>query len=282
MGEFQDNQRILCIGAGNMGGALLYAMLKQGNISPGQLSVVAPHGIKHKALAEYAQTHHIPCFETLEQAYERQIYDLVFLGVKPHLMQELCCKYAKYFQGAVLVSMAVGLNLSLYRSWVPKALAVVRIMPNVLIEYACGTVAYSCEASANKELGVYMQKLFKGLGLVQELAESQMELVSVMAGSAPAFWAEHVHHMVRQAISEGMNAETAQIMVALTMMGTAQSLLFQDAEQLAVGFEPQELVKRVCSPAGTTIAGILAMEASARQAAESFVTSALKRGREMS
>lgn len=273
--------RILCIGVGNMGGSLLYAMLMQGSISPDQVSIVTPRHIKHQKLADYVQQHQIPCFSSLEEAYAMQMYDVVFLGVKPYLMQELCSRYAKYFQAVVLVSMAVGLPLARYRSWVPRAKAIVRIMPNVLIEYGCGTLVYTLEDTAEAQLGVYIQELFKGLGFVQEVQEAQMELVSVVAGSAPAFWAEHVHHLQRQAISQGMDAKSAQIMIALTMMGTAQSLLSQDEGLLEPGLAPQELVKRVCSPAGTTISGILAMEAHARMAAESFMLSALTRGREM-
>lgn len=180
----------------------------------------------------------------------------IFLGVKPQMMAGLLAELAPIFaqrkaEDFVLVSMAAGLRISSIQEMAGGAYSVIRMMPNMPLFVGEGVVTFSATEHC-PQVEEFRQWMSKG-GLCQELPESQIDGATAIAGCGPAFCALFLEAMADGGVLCGLPRQDALRYAAQTMVGTGQMLL--QAEM-----HPGLIKDGVCSPGGSTIRGVEALE----------------------
>ena len=135
----------------------------------------------------------------------------------------------------------------------PKELEVIRIMPNVNAEIAAGMTALNASPAVTETNFLRVKGLFEMIGQTEILPEKDFSTFVALAGSSPAYVYFFIDAMSRAGVKYGLKKDQATKIAAQAVLGSAQKVL---ADQKT----PMQLVDDVCSPGGTTIAGLLAME----------------------
>lgn len=248
--------KVACIGVGMMGGALMKAVVSV----VGGKNLVVSDGNPSKA-AEFAQA--TGCQAATSNGEAVSATDVVFLAVKPAMIQAVVQEVAPLLAGKTVVSMAAGLRLATIREMYCSAVSSasgpdasvewVRIMPNLpaLVGEAmiglCGADDTPAEALA------IVEGLLAAAGRVEVVEEKLMNAVTAISGSGPAYGFIFIEALADAAVKLGMPRQQAYIYAAQTLKGAA-------AMQLETGRHPADLKDGVCSPAGTTIAAVEALE----------------------
>lgn len=178
--------------------------------------------------------------------------DVIFLSVKPQMMAEAAAPLAGY--EGLAVSIAAGLKLSFFEKLLPKA-RLIRVMPNtpcLVGEMAAGYAAGRGVTASDLELA---KKLLEAAGVAEPVDEEQLDAVTGISGSGPAYFARLAEAFIEAGIKSGLSADLSRSLALQTMKGTA--VLLQKKSM-----EPEELVNMVSSPNGTTVAGRGVLEAS--------------------
>lgn len=258
------------IGTGNMGGALARAV----SASVGGEAVVLADRDSEKAkrLAEKLGAR----VETAEQAAKG--CDFLFLGVKPQMMAEMLAG----IRGAlaensrlVLVSMAAGLSMAEIRRLAGGEYPVIRIMPNTPASIGQGMILYDCtENVTDAQVAQFLQAMERA-GRLDRLPEKLIDAGSAVSGCGPAFVFLMIEALADGGVECGLPRAKALTYAAQTLMGSA-------ALMLTSGEHPGVLKDAVCSPGGTTIAGVHALESHGfRAAAMDAVCAAYRRTKEL-
>jgi pyrroline-5-carboxylate reductase len=279
---------IACIGAGNMGTALM----KGAATSAGSENIGFADTDKAKA-KNSARLNGATVFATNTEAVKAGEY--VFLAVKPQVLPSVLAEIAPVVREriasgnpAVLVSMAAGWSITKIQAIisgsgmdVPAAQApmasvpVARIMPNTPALISQGMIVIATSHKFPLEKLVELEKILGGAGLVDKIDEKLMDAVTGLSGSGPAFVCQFIEALADGGVLAGLSRNRALRYAAQTVMGTA-------AMVLQTGKHPGELKDMVTSPGGTTIQGVAALERGAfRGAVISAVEAAWKRSTEL-
>jgi pyrroline-5-carboxylate reductase len=176
--------------------------------------------------------------EALDVAALVAACDVVFLAHKPAQLKAVADTVGAF--SGVVVSVLAATPLAQLTDCYPEA-AVVRVMPNIPVEYGVGVLALAEESADAPELEEY----FERLGVVVRCPEAQFEILTAIAGCSPAFFALFAQALIAAATSRGMDPELAARAVNETMAGTAATLR-------STGVDTEDLMKRVASPGGLT------------------------------
>ena len=226
------------IGAGNMGGTLLRAVA--GAVGGMNTAVYDINTNQAKTAAEKAGAAILPKEELILQ-----------------------CEYIT--DGSTVVSMAAGIDLSFLCREL-KTDRVIRIMPNTPADVGEGTVLY-CTADGVKDENKFLS-LMEKCGLIDKIDESLIDAAAALSGCGPAFVYMFIEALADGAVRCGLPRAKAELYAKQTVLGAAKLALSSQKH-------PGSLKDEVCSPGGTTIEGVLALEKSAfRSAAASAVTAA--------
>ena len=260
------------IGTGNMGGALAAAVCRR----------TAPEGVvltnrtpgKAEALADK-----LGCAFSADNAAVARESRFLFLGVKPQMMAGMLAGIAPVLRERtdrfVLVTMAAGLTCGQIRAMAGGDWPVVRIMPNTPAAVGQGLILFSPAPDVTPEEAGELAAALAGGGLVEPLDEGLMDAGCSVSGCGPAFVCQFIEALADGGVACGVPRDKALRFAAQTLMGTA-------ALMLSTGQHPGQLKDAVCSPGGSTIAGVLAAEeAGLRAAVSGAVTAAFRRNREL-
>lgn len=239
------------IGTGNMGSALVRAAAKA--LDPTQLLLADQCAEKAEALAK-----EIGCATADTEALAKES-KFIFLGVKPQVMGAMLAAIAPVLAARngdfVLVSMAAGLSMKDIRSMAGGDYPVIRIMPNIPASVGGGVILYDYTENVSAEDAEFFRENMRFAGLVDNLPEKLIDAGSALSGCGPAFVCLFVEALADGAVACGLPRDKALNYAAQTLAGTATMLLES-------GMHPGQLKDAVCSPGGTTIAGVKAMEES--------------------
>lgn len=257
------------IGVGNMGGALARAAAKSG------ASMLLSNRTAGKAQTLAAE---LGC----EAGSNREIAErctYIFLGVKPQmlpeLLQELKAPLSARTERFVLVSMAAGVTIETIRDTLGLSCPVVRIMPNLPVALGSGVVLISADASVSEQELTALERALREAGLLMRMPEASLDAGSAVSGCGPAYAYMFLDALACGGVSCGLRYDEALALAAQTLVGAAQMTL-------ASGKHPGKLQAEVCSPGGTTIAGVRALEQHAfRAAAMDAVIAAYTRTKEL-
>ena len=179
--------------------------------------------------------------------------ETLLLGFKPQVLGELAPQLEPYSDGAIIVSILAGVELVTLKALFPKALAIVRAMPNLPVAVRRGVVGLvSDDASPGlrDRLGEHYRLLGTAVWSPQEAAFGALGSVS---GAGPAYVARFIAALAEAGEARGLDPELAQVVARETVFGTAW-LTASGSESL------DELVERVRSPKGTTDAGLRVLD----------------------
>ena len=256
------------IGCGNMGGALVRATAKA--VDGSKIAVCDYDQTKAQALANTLGVTAVTADELAKTS------EFVVLGVKPQNMQETLAPLAsalKNNDGVTVITMAAGLSISAIRSFVGADLPVIRIMPNTPAMLGAGMILYTT-AGVSKDAENKFLAGFAKAGKIDKIPEEKIDAASALSGCGPAFVYAFAEALADGAVECGVPRDKAAVYAAQTLKGAAEMLLEYG--------HPADLKDAVCSPGGTTIAGVHALEnAGFRGAAMDAVMAAYKRTLEL-
>ena len=257
------------IGTGNMGGALASAAARSGEVE-----VLLANRTKAKAetLAE-----RIGAVVSSNEIIAREA-DHIFLGVKPQMIVDVLKGIAPALKerksAPVLISMVTGLDIARIQELAGGDYPVIRIMPNTPAAVGAGTILYAAQNVTDAQLDAFRAVLAQA-GLLLPLPEEKIDAASAISGCGPAFCFQFADALALGGVRAGLSYPDACRLAAQTMLGAAEMLL-------QGGEAPDVLKMRVCSPAGTTIEGVLALEQGGfSYTVQNAVTAAYRRTVEM-
>ncbi len=254
------------IGCGNMGSSLARALSK----STTDIAIADRSG-KAKALATELGITYSDNFSICESC------ERIFLGVKPHMMADCLAPLQEILREKkpLLITMAAGLEIAQIEAMAGVRLPVIRIMPNTPTAVGMGVIPYCCNALVTQEVLEDWLSDMAPCGLLDSLAESQIDAASALSGSGPAYMYLLLEALADGAVACGLPRAKAMEYAATTMKGAAEMAL-------TTGAHPGALKDAVCSPGGSTIAGIRVLEERGfRAAAMECVAAAYKRNKEL-
>ena len=263
------------IGVGNMGGALAAAACKTDK------SVLLVDGDAQKAATLAAK---YDCFAarcgSIEEDNACVAGDcrFVFLGVKPQILGKVMAGIAPILRerdDVVLVSMAAGVAIEKITAMVGKELPVIRIMPNTPAAIGQGMILYTANDLVTEADEADFLNLMKEAGAFDRLPEQLIDAGSALSGCGPAFVYLFIEALADGGVKCGLPRDKALCYAAQTVSGAAQMVLTD-------GRHPGALKDAVCSPGGSTIEGVHALEDGAfRGAVMDAVAAAFKRTKEL-
>jgi pyrroline-5-carboxylate reductase len=262
--------RVAIIGAGRMGGTIVQ-MLRKDSGSGWSLEVCEPNQKGRDVLAKEVGSG-VKFVDRVEALGEVEV---VLLAVKPAMLKDVAGWLQSRKSSYLLISILAGVTTETLAKESGEKARVVRAMPNQALRVGEGVTALCAGSGAKKEdLGV-AQKIFALGGTVLEIGEEQMDVVTALSGSGPAFMAKWVGELGVAAERAGLEKQVAEDLAARTMLGTGALLVRE-------GIKPSELCAAVASPGGTTEAGLKVMQAGGiEDLAEKAMSAAVKRAKEL-
>lgn len=235
------------LGAGSMGGAILRGVVASGIPVDGGITATNRSTEKAAAFADLDGVTSIALSETPDgNAQAAQSARIVLVGVKPAMVPDLLREIAPSLpDDAIVVSLAAGVTLQTFADNLGADVRVVRSMPNTPSTVGKGVTGLAAGAAASADDLALVHRLFATVGAVVEVPESQIDALSTISGSGPAYVYLLIEELTKAAVGMGFSESDARVMVEQTFIG-ATALL--DAS----GEEPSELRRRVTSPKGTT------------------------------
>jgi pyrroline-5-carboxylate reductase len=231
-----------------MAEAILKGVLQSGYAAE-QVMVYEPNQTRAKYLSE---TYQIRIAKNNRQLVEQA--DLIVLAVKPQILPAVLPDVAQGWSvGKILISILAGATTAVLEKGFSSQVSVVRAMPNTpAMIGAAATAICPGKFAAGAELSIARQ-LFATIGDVVEVSEAQMDAVTGLSGSGPAYIYSVIEALAAGGVANGLPEDIALQLATQTVVGAAQ-MVQQTAEAPAV------LRDRVCSPGGTTVAAVQVLE----------------------
>ena len=240
-----ENLRVCFLGTGSMGSAVLRGLIDSGHptelVSATTKSERSAQGLREMGISALS----------VEQSPDANALlsgdaDLVVLGVKPYQIVDVLKEIAPELpKNSVVISMAGGIELKTMAETLPEHKNLIRSMPNTPAMVGQGVTGLAAHESASNDALDAAEWLFSAVGEVVKVEEGQINALSAISGSGPAWIYFIIEQWERVAFSRGFTQEQAETLVRSTLFGSA-ALLADSAE------EPSVLRKNVTSPGGTT------------------------------
>lgn len=244
-----EHVRFAFIGGGNMGEALIKGLLSGLGVNPQH--IMATDVIPERRHYMHT-TYGITASGDNRQAVKES--DVIVLAVKPQVMPEVLEEMAPVLDGEKLViSIAAGITLQTLQRALGDSRRVVRVMPNTPALVLAGAAGISPGPAATPQDIVLVERIFNAVGRAVVVSDEMMDVVTGLSGSGPAFIFALIEGLSDGGVLMGLARQTATLLAAQTVLGAAKMVL-------ETGKHPGELKDMVTSPAGTTIAGMHALE----------------------
>ncbi len=253
------------IGAGNMAEAIARGAADQGVIDASRMIAADPSEARRQVFASFGVATANDNAAVLEQS------DTLMLAVKPQMLPQLGEALAAVRDDQVVISIMAGLGSGKLEAAAGKPLRVVRVMPNTPLMIGQGMAGVALGAHAQPGDDALAMELFGACGRAIRVAESDLDAVTAVSGSGPAYLF-YLAEAMQQAAAEFGLSEHARTLVVQTLLGSA-ALLDQSDEA------PAELRRKVTSPGGTTEAAIRHLD---DHAVRAHVAAALRAARDRS
>lgn len=268
-----SHARLAFIGGGNMARSLIGAQRARG-VPPASIRVAEPSAATREALAREFD---VPVFTDNAEAAAGA--DCIVLAVKPQVMREACASLAGALRGVhpLIISIAAGIRIAQIGRLLGAQHAIVRCMPNTPALVGAGGTGLCANRNVDDDQRALAERLLGAAGIVRWIEdEAQMDTVTALSGSGPAYFFLLVEAMEDAAVQLGLPREAARALAAQTCLGAGHMLA--DGNETAA-----ELRKRVTSPHGTTAAALDTFERGGfRELVGQALAAAQRRGGAMS
>lgn len=246
-----SEKRIALIGSGTMGRTIAGGLLRSGKVSGANVVATA----RTKATADRLGAE-LGIATTTDNAEAAKSADIVILCVKPKDVEkaaETLSTKGALQKGPLVISIAAGISTAFLESHLPANVPVLRAMPNTPCFIGKGMTVVSKGSHASDEDVTLAREIFLPLGRFIELEEKHMDTVTGLSASGPAFIYIIIESLADGGVMRGLPRYVATELVAQMTLGAAEMVL-------TTGKHPAALKDDVTTPAGCTIAGILALE----------------------
>lgn len=262
--------RIGFIGGGNMAEAFVKGLIK-GGYPAAEIIISEPGEPRRNFLAERYGIN-----LTAENLDVVRGCDIIVLAIKPQIVDAVVTAIAPEFTpDKLLISILAGVATTTFEEILGGAPRVVRAMPNTPALVGEGATGLCRGRFARPEDLAYARRLFETFGIVRLVSEEQLDAVTGLSGSGPAYIFTVIEALADGGVQEGLPRDTALALAIQTVLGAAH-LLKESGEH------PALLRDKVCSPAGTTIAAVRVLEEKGLRAAlMAAVSCATRRSREL-
>jgi pyrroline-5-carboxylate reductase len=244
-----EDMRFAFLGGGNMAEALVKGLLTGLGVDPRR--IVATDIVRERC-DHLRETYGI----TTSADNPRAVGDsqVIFLAVKPQTVPALLASIAPIIgQDKLIVCIAAGVPLSTLQRALPEGSRIVRVMPNTPALVLAGAAGISPGAKATAADTALVERIFNAVGRATVVGDGMMDTVTGLSGSGPAFVFALIEGLSDGGVLMGLDRPTSTMLAAQTVLGAAKMVL-------ETGRHPGELKDMVTSPAGTTIAGMEALE----------------------
>lgn len=231
------------IGCGKMGSALVGGILKAGLCRPGEVTVFDSFPEASGAMSEQLGVAVAP-----DNASVVAASDVVLLCTKPQGFPAMLSELGES-EGRLLVSIAAGIRLAAIESATARRHRVIRVMPNTPALVGKGASGYALGASATEADAALTESLLGSVGYVCRVGEDDLDAVTAVSGSGPAYFFFMLEAMIAEGVAQGLMPEVARDLAVHTAAGAAELVL-------ATGETPAILRENVTSPNGTTYAAL--------------------------
>jgi len=273
-GQGRDGQaqraHVLVVGGGVMGGTLVEALLAAG-WAPREVEVVERDAARAEDLRRRLG---VLTAATTEQAAARA--DVVLVAVKPDVVGDVLTAIGPALRGgAPVISVAAGLPIAFYEQRLPAGTPVIRVMPNTPAVVGKGAAALAAGSAATERHLALAETILGPTGLVVRVPEKQLDAVTAISGSGPAYAFYLIDAMAEAGVLLGLPRDLATRLAVATVEGSA-------ALAAQTGDHPVVLRERVSSPGGTTVAAVAQLDAhGVRAGVVAAARAAYERSREL-
>jgi pyrroline-5-carboxylate reductase len=264
-------KRVGFVGGGNMGEALIRGLLAAGQVPPEHIAATDVRAERTAELARrFGITAHADNARLVREA------DVVILAVKPQIVAAVLGEVAPAVTARhLLISIAAGVSTASIRAALGRDARIIRVMPNTPALVLQGAAAIARGRGLAPDDVATAEEIFGAVGRAVVLDEEQMDAVTGLSGSGPAYVAIVIEALADGGVRVGLDRATAMTLATQTVLGAARLLA-------DTGMHPGALKDMVSSPGGTTIAGIAALEEGGiRSALIRAVERATERSREL-
>jgi len=238
------------VGAGKVGEALAIGIAQRGLVAAADI-ILSEHNAARRAEVETKTG-----FKVIPEGREvARLSETIIIAVKPKDVGEVLAEISPELgPSKLLVSVAAGVSLELLESSVPKGTQVIRTMPNMAVAIGEGMSVLSPGSRVSPESLAWATELFRSVGRALVLDEQYMDAVTGLSGSGPAYVYIIIESLADGGLKLGLPRDVAFELAAQTVLGAAKNVL-------VTGEHPAKLRDQVTTPAGTTIDGVLELEA---------------------
>ncbi|KQP70182.1 pyrroline-5-carboxylate reductase [Microbacterium sp. Leaf288] len=245
---------IAILGAGSMGGAIARGLSRSGLAAGGVTTT-------NRSLAKAAELDGLAGVTSVALEADpagntdaAAAAGVVLVGVKPVMVPDLLREIAPALRpGTIVVSLAAGVTIATFEEILGDGVAVLRSMPNTPALVGRGVTGLAAGSHADAAAVATVRRLFETVGTVVEVPESEIDALSTISGSGPAYFFLLVEEFTKAAVAKGFAQPEARLMAEQTFIGAAALLE-------ASGDDPAELRRRVTSPKGTTERAIAVLQ----------------------
>jgi pyrroline-5-carboxylate reductase len=243
------SKKVSFIGCGNMAQAMIGGMVKSGVVSKEDITASASSNTNLNIVKEK-----YGIVTALDNKAAAKLADVLILAVKPNIYPTVIEEIKNYIkEDAIIVTIAAGITMSFMEKVLGKEAKIIRTMPNTpaMVGEGMSAVCYNSNVS-EEELNLVLD-LFKSFGKTEVIDEKLMDAIPAVSGSSPAYVFMFIEALADGAVRDGIPRAKAYKMAAQAVLGAAKMVL-------ETGIHPGTLKDNVCSPGGTTIEAVYALE----------------------
>jgi len=237
-------EKIAFLGAGKMASAIVKGLIKKGCYKPGEIVCTCGEDPTGKELASATGIR-------FSQSLELFIQDIqvLVLACKPQQLSDLNPALFESSKNMTVLSILAGTPITRIKALFPNCKNIIRSMPNTPGQIGAGVTAYASEHPINSEVSELIESILGALGSVYQVPESQLDAVTALSGSGPAYVFEFIAALSEAGVQAGIESSLAAKLASETVLGSA--LLLKESD-----LSPEALRDAVTSPGGTTEAAL--------------------------
>jgi len=236
------------IGFGSMAGAICEGLLKKDAVPAGNIYACARNQERLHAKCSNLGINALASAEEVASAS-----DIVVIAVLPEQVEEAVRSAAQALKGKIIFSIAAGVSCSMYEEWLGEGYSHISTIPNTPVAVGEGIIAAESRHTLTDEQLALFEGVFSRIAKIEYFSPELLSLGGTGAGCTPAFVDVFIEALADGLVKHGMSRAQAYAIVPQMMKGTAEYMMQS-------GLHPGALKDAVCSPGGTTIVGISALE----------------------
>ena len=240
-------KKIGFIGFGNMASAIALGIINAKFLNANEIIAYDIDENKAEKMCSY----HIDVAHDIDELIACS--EFIFVGVKPQVVESVLDPYIQKLENKAIISIALGYDFDKYQTFLDDSTRHIFVMPNTPVRVLQGMSLIEEKHSLKDQEFEFVKNMFSAIGQVEVVSSHLMSTAGTLSGCGPAFVYMIIEALADGAVKEGVPREMAYTLASQTLMGAAKM-------QLETHLHPGVLKDQVCSPGGSTICGVEALE----------------------